>query len=1198
MLGRPEPCPAAGAPLGREGRLVPLGLGAGLLVPLIAGLARGGAGAPAGDPAPVRFGREVRPILSEHCFACHGPDAGTREADLRLDRREDALRDRGGYAAIVPGRSEESELVRRVSAAEERMPPPEHAEALPPEAVETLRRWIDEGAEWNEHWSYVPPVQPAIPAVRAADWPRNPIDSFVLARLEGLEQGGLAPAPEAAREALIRRLAFDLTGLPPAPGEVARFLSDESPGAWEALVERLLASPRYGEAFAREWLDAARYGDTHGFHLDNEREIWPYRDWVVRAFNENLPFDRFTVEQLAGDLLPDATTDQLVATGFNRCNPTTAEGGLIDEEYLVKYAVDRASTTATVWMGMTLACATCHDHKFDPLSQREFYEFYAFFNNVADEASDGNASAPPPFVRVPSAAQAAELARLAAELDAVTAERDGPLPEVDGRQAAWEAELEQELAGRWSAPELLALSSASGTSLERLDDGSLLASGENPEREVFEILVQTELTRITALRLEALTHASLPPGEQGRGGPGRGDNANFVLSKIELEAAPRAGGGTLAPVKLVAATADYAQEGCPAGAVLDGDRETGWATLGNLADRVLVLSPDAPFGFDGGTLLRVRLRFESRFPRHALGRLRLSLGTDPRLLPAQLGEWSALGPFPAESGAAAHATDFGPEGAGAVEADWSSHPEWKDGELVPLQGETCATYARRTLVSPDERQATLSLGSDDGLKAWLNGELVLDADVQRAFAPDQSRVRVRLRPGENELLLKLVNHAGDYGFSFRLVEEDLGGLPLAVAEALRRPPAERDAAGLALVRDAYRRAHSPEWQAIDQRLAALRAEHDELEARVPTSLVVQERAERRAAHVLIRGQYDQLGEPVEPDVPSCLPPLPPAPAGQRPDRLALARWLVDPGHPLTARVAVNRLWEHFFGAGLVATAEDLGSQGEWPSHPELLDWLALELVESGWDVKRVVRLIVGSATYRQDSAHVAERVRLDPAGRLFSRGPRFRLDGEEIRDAALAIAGLLVEDVGGPPVKPYQPEGIWKAVAYTTSNTAEYERGSGAALYRRSLYTFWKRTAPPPTLQLFDAPTRETCTLRRSRTNTPLQALALLNDVQFVEAARVFAERILREGGASDEERLGFAFVAATARRPAPEEADVLRRILAGARGEYAQDEAAALVLLQTGEHARDEALDPREVAAWTHVATTLLNLDETVTKG
>jgi mono/diheme cytochrome c family protein len=796
---------------------------------------------PAATPQPeaktagLDYNRDIRPILSNNCFKCHGPDAAERKGGVRLDERDAALKPaESGELPIVAGKPDASALVSRIFAEDEaeRMPPADSGKKLTDAQRALLKRWIAEGAPYQRHWAFIPPQRSALPKVAHADWPRNAIDYFILARLE---REGLQPSREADKATLIRRLSLDLTGLPPTLAEVDAFLLDSRADAYERVVDRLLASPHYGERMALDWLDAARYADTNGYHIDNGRDMTRWREWVIDAYNRNLPFDRFTIQQLAGDLLPEADDPQetlrhRLASGFNRNHMINFEGGAIPQEYHNAYIVDRVNTTATVWLGLTVACGQCHDHKYDPITQKEYYQLYAFFYNVPENGLDGRTGNSPPLLKQPTEEQQRKLDELAAAIRGIEARAAGPIPEAD----------------------------------------------------------------------------------------------------------------------------------------------------------------------------------------------------------------------------------------------------------------------------------------------------------------------------------------------------------------------------------AARRVH----------LAKLRKQRDELDGQVPSTMVMREMDKPRDTFVLVRGQYDKQGEKVTPGVPASLPPLPPgAPA----NRLGLARWLVDPAHPLTARVAVNRYWQMFFGTGLVKTAEDFGSQGEPPSHPELLDWLAVEFrapsaapdgsgSSTAWDTRAIVRLIVTSATYRQSSAVTPRLLAHDPENRLLARGPRMRLQAEFIRDQALAMSGLLNEKIGGASVSPYQPAGLWQELSYRDDGrnwTAQtYVQSHGPDLYRRTMYTFWKRSSPPPTLSTFDAPDRETCTVRRARTNTPLQALVLLNDPTYVEASRKLAERMMTEAGPTADERIALAFRLATARLPSANESAVLKKTFEDQWAFFRNDASAATKLLSTGEAPRNEKLDPAELAAWTTVASVILNLDETVTKG
>ncbi|MBX9791851.1 MAG: PSD1 and planctomycete cytochrome C domain-containing protein [Pirellulales bacterium] len=870
----------------RIGRTMrPWGIG---LVLVLAG-GGGGASAVRGDEPPasattpaaaspthkVDYNRQIRPILSNNCFQCHGPDAETRQAGLRLDLPEESRKPlESGNVAIVPSHPEKSELVARVMADDPavRMPPAESNKHLSDADRALLKQWIAAGADVHRHWAFEPVRRPEPPTVNNTAWPRGAIDQFIVSRLE---QAGMRPAPEADRTTLIRRLTLDLTGLPPTVEEIDAFLLDNRPDAYERVVERLFQSPHHGERLALEWLDAARFADTHGYHIDSGRDMTRWRAWVIDAFNRNLPFDQFTVEQLAGDLLPDATVEQRVASGFHRNHMINFEGGAIPEEYHNAYIVDRVNTTATVWLGLTIACAQCHDHKFDPVTQREYYQLYAFFYNVPESGLDGSKGNARPLVRLPSPEQEAESTRLKAEAERLGQQLAGPLPEVDAAQAAWEL----------------------------------------------------------------------------------------------------------------------------------------------------------------------------------------------------------------------------------------------------------ATAA--TLTAPASES-----------------------------------------------------------------------LPAEVRAALALPAEKRTADQQTLLRKHYREQVSPEIKQLNEQLAAAKKLQAELDRQIPTAMVMEELAEPRETFVRMRGQYDKLGEKVAPAVPASLPALPPGAPG---NRLGLARWLVAAENPLVSRVIVNRYWQMFFGTGLVKTAEDFGSQGELPSHPELLDWLASEFVSSGWDVRHLVRLIVTSATYRQSSQMLGDEWSHDPENRLLARGPRLRLPAEFIRDQALAVSGLLNRQIGGASVSPYQPPGLWEELASREDGanwTAQtYTQSHGADLYRRTMYTYWKRTSPPPTLVTFDAPDRETCTVRRARTNTPLQALVLMNDPTYVEASRKLAERIMIEAPAGAAARMAWVYRQVLGRQPTARQAEVLTALFDEQLAKYRAAPALAEQLLTVGEAPRNAELDATELAAWSIVSSVLLNLDETVTK-
>lgn len=1013
----------------------------------------------------IDFNRDVRAILSDTCFVCHGPDATNRPTELRFDLPEHATAKlESGVTAIVPGKPEESELVARITSGDEFtvMPPADFKRKLSAREIETLTQWVAEGAKYEKHWSFIRPMRPAVPPVINGEWIQNPIDNFVLSRLE---QEGLEPNRPAIPERELRRVTLDLTGLPPTPADVDAYLSGNPEDRYERQVQRLMASPRFGENQARYWLDAARYGDTHGLHLDNMRSMYPYRTWVIDALNQNKPFDEFAVEQIAGDLLPNPTTDQLVATGFNRCNISTSEGGSIDEEFRVRYAVDRTETLGTVFMGLTVGCAVCHDHKYDPISQKEFYRLFAYYNNTADPAMDGNALLTPPVIKVPSVDQQREKTRL--------------------EQAIANEEAE------WSS--YVASLTYSEPSIEQ-------TTAAPPEREEF-----------------VWIDDSLPP-----------------------NATPEASGDEYA--------SGWRWVGAPDHPVLSGNVATLRQARGARVAQHFFTGAD-PVTISEGDVLFAHVYL------------------DPNALPKQV------------------MLQFN-------DGDWEQRAYWGDSGAIKFGKENSASKKRvGDLPSPGQWVRLEVPAADVGLTPGtkLNGWAFTQAGGNVYW--DKAGIVT-----QNAARLASLKALEAWEPAVKPIAERL---PESIRSIVAIPEKDRTPEQRDQILAYYQTAVGPQIETrlneFQSTLTTLKGQLSKLETDVPSTLVMNDRDEMREAFVLLRGEYDKQGEAVTPGVPAALPPLPEdAPA----NRLALANWLVDENHPLTARVTVNRIWQRYFGNGLVKTSEDFGLQGEWPSHPELLDWLAVELVESGWDLKHIHHLIVTSNAYRQSSKATPEKLAKDPENRLVSRGPRFRLDAEVIRDTALAASGLLVEEIGGKSVKPYQPPGIWEAVGYTSSNTAKFTQDHGEDLYRRGIYTFWKRTAPPPMLQTFDAPSREACVVRRPRTNTPLQALALMNDIQFVEAARHLAERVLSEVDRDQDDRLNYAFRLVTARSPNSEELAILRRTLETHLTEYRGNVAAAEKLLATGESPRDKTLDPAEHAAWTMIANLLLNLDEALTKG
>jgi hypothetical protein len=1031
------------------------------------GLAAALAAPALGAEPPVDFSRDVLPILSENCLVCHGPDAAARKADLRLDVRESALRHEDPI--VEPGDADDSELIRRLVTddVDDKMPPAKSEKTLTPEQIATLTRWVDQGAPWGKHWAFETPTRPEPPPVRRPDRARNPIDHFVLARLE---REGLGPAPEADKATLIRRLTLDLTGVPPTMAEVDAFLADDRADAYDRLVDRLLASPRYGEAMASDWLDAARYADTNGYQNDFARTMWPWRDWVVAAFNRNMPFDRFTIEQIAGDKLPGATLSQKVATGFNRNNRTVTEAGSIDEEYRIENAIDRVETTTAVFLGLTMGCARCHDHKYDPVSQNEFYEFLGFFNDVNEKGvyteTRGNV---PPLIAVATDAQRDRLAGLDAAIsDAESAVKEAEAG-LDARQSEWEAS-----AGSLDLP-----AEPSGWT-HRFELAGSLPAGASYRGEGEPTWVDAPTGRALALDGRPESFVDAGPGPQ-----------------------------------------------------LERDRPFSIALwVRPLADGACVSKMDDVNGFRGYDVNiteggKLSLHLINTWPTDAIKvKTKALLPRNP---------WSHV----------------------AVVYDGS--------------------------------------GKAAGVKLYVDGksaEFDVEADTLRGdTATDQP-----LRIGSRSTGLALRGELADVRIAPRaLAAEEVGALyERAMVAIARSPESERSAVAKGALARHFRDRVDATTPALAARLAAVKGEKADFEKTVPTVMIMEDAATRRPLHPLKRGQYDLPDKSVSltAGVPACLPPLP---SGVAPDRLALARWLVASENPLTARVAVNRVWKKHFGEGLVKTAENFGVQGESPSHPDLLDWLSTELVRDGWDLKSMHRRIVSSATYRQSSRVSADLVARDPENRLLARGPRFRLGAEAIRDNALAIAGLLSSHVGGPSIKPYQPAGLWEELAGGAGEGA-YVQDQGEKLYRRSLYVYRKRTVPHPVMATFDAPSREICQVKRARTNTPLQALELLNDVVYVEAARNLAARMIEDGGSTVEDRLAFGFRRATGREPNPDERRVLSSGLATYLEAFRADPGAAAALIRQGETPTPEGIDQAELAAYAATAGVILNLDETIT--
>ncbi|MFT7619775.1 MAG: mono/diheme cytochrome c family protein [Planctomycetota bacterium] len=1410
----------------------------------------------------VSFLRDVRPILSQHCYDCHGPDEANRKAGLRLDMKDSAFAAiDADVFAIVPGNPEDSLLIELITSTDdsEVMPPAKKNDQLNKADIQTLTQWIKEGAEWTEHWAFTAPTQNDLPVVTQPDACANAIDRFTLSKLESQE---LALNEKATKTEILRRVTLDLTGLPPTPQEIDDFVADKSKEAYEKVVDRLLASPRYGERQAQEWLDAARYADTNGYQADSGRTAWQWREWVIKAFNDNKPFNEFGLEQIAGDLLPNATIDQKIATGFNRNHPTNSEAGSEIDEYRTKYVIDRLNTTATTFLGLTVACAQCHDHKFDPIPQEDFYRFYAFFNQV-DEVGrrrDSISRNPTPSVRVPNPDETPHVALLSRKIKELEDRLHKADPYFDSSQAKWEREARATLAAPspWQVAEPIGMLAHYGSELRLQEDGSILSKGEPPVRDIYDLTFKPGKSRISAIRIEVLPDPSQPEGSTGRSRKGQ-----FILSGVKVRVSSLSD-STDTPLMYVAkADTDLNQErpkvflpdsispGSISGSIIvDDSKESqtsgrfgssrGWSIIGDerLQRHEAVLVPLTSLDLNESSVVRITLEQKARPFKSLIGRFRISFTHDDNIrttmLPSYGDVWSAIGPFKGKDTAAAYKTDFGiekdikagidlkkehappaPETAskskgskgakpgqgtaapsksskgsigksaiaksGATKKSpakssanspvaetktnkasedklkaaspkkksyakgsfakgkyskgksgkgqkpssskkdgkmspasesakngeeapakkevakqsskkpegskpkttkpatttaksgskrsrkpknlkWEAHREWRDGRSISLDKGDVAWYLTRKIHSTRARTAIMRFDGPEGVKAWLNGKLVFEKAPDGKPAPTNRRsrfgfgrssqsedrkVQLGLREGVSELVVKIVfgpapkssrrrssgtttpmagipanidpnafggnsssrSSRGSKGsLTFRFEPEGADVMNHEIVSALRKIPTpdvaktvtseknpELQAKRLEVlrgkVRKFYRRKVDTVGIILERELEKLKTEKGSLQRKMPEAMVMNHLPEDklRKTHVFIRGDYRKKGKAVGAGTPVALPPM----ASDLPrNRLGLAKWLMDEKNPLTARVMVNRIWQQYFGHGFVKTAEDFGIRSEVPDHVELLDWLAVEFIRSGWDMKHMHKLIVSSSTYRQ-SANTTDKMReIDPQNSIYTRGPSLRLSAEMIRDNALAVSGLLVEKIGGESVKPFQPSGLWQAVA---KGGRGYRRDKNEGQYRRGLYVYWKRGVPYPSMLTFDAAKREMCTVSRPTTTTPLQALVLLNDPVYVEAAKMLGQRMLKKGGDKDAARLAFGYRLCTSETIDAARLKVLTELLANQRKHFSSHEEDAKKLMGVGDAKVDESLKASELAAWTSVASALLNMDITI---
>ena len=1005
----------------------------------------------------IDFNRQIRPILSENCFQCHGPDQSHRKANYRLDTKEGVFAvGKSGKKNILLRDAKNSELVHRIEEAEGDglMPPLKSGKKLNADQIKLIKQWINEGANYGEHWAFVVPKSSSVPDVNNSKWVRTPIDAFVLSRLEF---NNIMPSPQASKEVLIRRLTLDLIGLPPTLKEVDDFLRDDSPQAYEKVVDRLLASNQYGERMAMQWLDYARFADSNGFQTDSSRSMWPWRDWVINAYNANMPFNQFTIEQIAGDMLPNATKSQIIATGFNRNHRLNGEGGLIAEEWRIENVIDRVDTTSQTWLGLTLACARCHDHKYDPISQKEFYQFFAFFNNLpesgtlAGNQTGGNTE---PVEEIESPSQNAESLKIQLaikEQEALILKLD---EKVDPMIKEWEPVFKEKVnsAGNvWTPLNPTTVKSEGGAKFSKLTDGSYLASGKNPTNDVYTITSNVSKGSFSAILLECFPDPSLPNQSLGRF-----SNGNFVLSKIEAELSSPS---LKTPLKIAfnKAIADYSQKGWDIINVVGNDSSKGWAVDGPTRrdiTKAMFVSPQL-VDIPENSTIKISLSHQA-LSQHNIGRFRIAISSVP-------------------------------------------------GELITL----------------------------NGFQVPVNITKIIETDPQKR--------------------------------SLQQKEE---------------------------LRKYYKATSFKEHKVASDKLVLLKNNLVDSKKNIPGVMVMKE-GPVRDTFMLIRGEYDKKGPKVVAGLPSVLPPLP---KDKPMNRLGLAYWMVDPSNPLTSRVWVNRMWEKFFGYGLVRTSENFGAQSEFPSHPELLDWLASKFVSLNWDMKAMQKIVVMSSVYQQSSNLNPSLLNNDPENRMLARGSRLRLSGETLRDQALFASGLMVNKTGGPSVRPYMPEGVWDETS-RYGDLRNYKNDKGEALYRRTMYTIWKRTAAPPTMLLFDAPNREACSVKRSRTNTPLQALALLNEVTYVEAARKLAEKIIREGGNTPDDKLTTGFRIVTGRRPDSSELAILVKGFHKDYENFKSKPENAKRFTSLGESPLANTADISELAAYTLSANILLNLDEVVNR-
>lgn len=1120
----------------------------------------------------VDFATQILPIISKNCFHCHGPDESSRKAEMRLDVASEAYKQRdGGIVVIKPGDPEHSEMIRRVTNPDPDDRMPQEGQPLTPEQIALLKKWIQQGAAYEKHWAFVKPVQPKLPEIKNKGWARNDIDRFILAKIEA---AGLKPSPPAERSVLLRRLSLDLIGLPPTPEEVRNFVNDKSPDAYEKAVDRLLASPAYGERWARMWLDIARYADSAGYGSDPLRlNIWPYRDWVIKAFNNNMPFDEFTIEQLAGDLLENPTEDQRVATAFHRNTMTNTEGGTEDEEWRVAAVKDRAEVTAQAWMGLTMGCAQCHSHKFDPILNKEYYQFFAFFN----ETEDSDKADESPTMPLPTPEQRKQIKKLDAQIAALQKKLDAASPEIAEDLAEWEKN--SNASDAWTVLKPVTFSASSGPAFQKLDDDSLLATNKAPNKDTYTVTFHSAVSNLSALRLEVLSGKTLPAK-----GPGRNATGNFLLNQFEATFQPDANLVTNARFVRIELPGENRILSLAEVQVFSG--KTNLALKGKATQSSIAFEGPPEFAIDGNTNGNFAEAKTTHTETENNPWWEVDLGAEQS--PDSVVVWNRTDNNLGDRLANFRIVLLNSKREPVWESKIAAAPK-PDTRLV-INGPQPVKFARATASFTEKKYDVADVIADkmQAKKGWaVNGRngknQIAVFETEKQFPPGKFTIKLVQNYGKKQTI-------GRFRISATSLPSPVIVAPDSISPILALVPEKRSADQKSELAEWFQH-FAPSVSKQMSAMAEVKAKRDAIKPLGVPVMVELPPDKRRVTHILHKGNYLSPEEEVTPGVPAAFNPWP---KGAPKNRLGLAKWLLSDENPLTARVAANRFWARIFGRGIVETEEDFGTQGTKPTHPELLDWLALNFRNNGWDIKHLLKTIVMSATYQQSSRVTPELLEKDPRNYLLARAPRTRLTAEMIRDQALALSGLLSYKIGGPSVYPPQPDNLWRA-AFNGQRT--YPTSTGEDRYRRGLYTIWRRTVPYPSMATFDAPSHETCTFRRLPTNTPLQAYVTMNDPVYVEAAQALGRRLVKEGGEGLESKIEFGLKLVLARQPSETEINSLRELYQSELAHYRTNEQKAKKLATQPLGPLPKNLNAAEAAAWTVVANVLLNLDGILTK-